>query len=69
MRADDLLHPNIPPGLPSFVPSFTLPAEIAALPPPQQLAALARWPRGAAGAREKILYGVALQRLGRPRLR
>ena len=66
IRADDLLHPRFPlTGRPVFVPSFDVPEGIAALPPPRRVAALAaRARRG--GARAKILYGVALQRLGRP---
>ncbi len=66
VRADDLLHPRSPPGLPAFVPSFSAPAQVASLPAPQQLAALARAAR-TGGARAKLLYGVALQRIGRPR--
>jgi tetratricopeptide (TPR) repeat protein len=66
VRAADLLHPEDPvPGLPQFVPSFPSPPGLARLSPPQQLALLARRARQG-GAREKILYGVALQRLGRP---
>ncbi len=65
VRADGLLHPSFAPGLPPFSPSFDAPASLRALPPAEQLAALER---GAArgGARAHILYGVALQRLGRP---
>jgi tetratricopeptide (TPR) repeat protein len=65
VHADDLLHPNYAPGLPSFVPSFGLPRSLAALPAPTQLAKL----RAAATAddvRAKLLYGAALQQLGRP---
>jgi tetratricopeptide (TPR) repeat protein len=66
VRAADFLHPRFAPGLPVFVPSFPTPLRIRGLAPHRQLAALA----GAAasgGARAKILYGVALQRLGHPR--
>jgi tetratricopeptide (TPR) repeat protein len=63
--ADNLLHPSSPPGLPVFVPSFPPPAGIASLPPQRQLATLAR-AAAVGGARAKILYGVALQRLQRP---
>ena len=64
VRADDLLHPNFAQGLPVFVPSFGPPAALARLSPPTQLAYLAR--RAAAGGvRARLLYGVALQRLGR----
>jgi Flp pilus assembly protein TadD len=48
-----------------FVPSFDVPRSIAALSPPRQVAALRRAAR-TGGAHAKILYGVALQRLGRP---
>lgn len=66
VRASDLLHPEYPvPGLPQFVPGFPAPPGLARLSPPRQLAFLAaRARRG--GARAKLLYGVALQRLGRP---
>jgi tetratricopeptide (TPR) repeat protein len=65
VHADDLLHPNFAQGLPVFVSTFPVPAGIARLSPPRQLAALA------AAARRpephaKILYGIALQRLGKP---
>lgn len=64
LRAEDLLYPNFPRGLPTFVPSFSPPAALDKLSPPRQLAFLAR--RAAhGGAREKLLYGVALQQLGR----
>ena len=63
--AGNLLHPNLPRGLPAFIPSFTAPAALTKLPPARQLEAL----RGAAergGVREQLLYGVGLQRVGRP---
>jgi tetratricopeptide (TPR) repeat protein len=65
-RADDALHPSFPPGEPLFVPSFAPPARLARLSPPRQYELLAK---DAAGpdARAKLLYGVALQRLGRRR--
>jgi tetratricopeptide (TPR) repeat protein len=64
LRAEDLLHPNFPRGLPSFVPSFPGPPALGRLSPPRQLAFLeGRARRG--GVRDKLLYGVALQRLGR----
>jgi tetratricopeptide (TPR) repeat protein len=64
VRAGDLLHPNFPRGLPSFVPSFPAPARLGRLSPPRQLALLERRAR-TGGARDELLYGVALQRLGR----
>ena len=65
VRAQDFLHPRFAPGLPRFVPSFPLPLRIAALPAPQQFAALRRAAEGG-DARARILYGVALQQLDRP---
>ncbi|MDX6506628.1 MAG: hypothetical protein QOG06_1272 [Gaiellaceae bacterium] len=65
VRAADFLHPQYFPGLPSFVPSFPRPLPIRILPPAQQLAALRRAARGG-GAHARLLYGTALQQLGRP---
>lgn len=65
VRAGDLLFPGFARGLPVFVPSFAPPAEIGSLPQPEQLERLRR-AAGAGGVREKLLYGVALQRIGRP---
>jgi tetratricopeptide (TPR) repeat protein len=63
-RAEDLLHPDFPRGRPLFVPSFPMPPEIARRRAPEQVAILARRAR-AQNVRAKLLYGVALQRLGR----
>jgi tetratricopeptide (TPR) repeat protein len=65
VRAADFLHPRFAPGLPTFVPSFSFSRAIGRLQPAQQVAALERAAR-TGGAHAKILYGVALQRLGRP---
>ena len=65
VRAEDLLHPNFPRGLPTFVPSFRPPPGLAKLSPPAQLALLER-NAGAKDEHARLLYGVALQRLGRP---
>jgi len=62
-RADDALHPRFPAGQPFFVPSFAPPAALARLSPPRQLAQLERRARGR-DVRAKLLYGLALQRLG-----
>jgi len=63
--AGNLLHPDIPRGLPAFIPSFSAPAAITKLPPAQQLEAL-RVAAARGGVREQLLYGVGLQRVGRP---
>jgi tetratricopeptide (TPR) repeat protein len=65
VRADDFLHPRYAPGLPRFVPSFQPPVRIRALPGPDQVAAL-RADAARGGAHAKLLYGTALQQLGRP---
>lgn len=65
VQAESLLHPRFAPGRPPFVPSFGVPAEVARLSPVGQLAALERAARGR-DVRAKLLYGSALQRLGRP---
>ncbi len=66
VRAQDLLHPRFAPGLPVFVPSFAPPVRIRGLVPAREVAALRRAAAGG-GAHARILYGVALQRLDRPR--
>lgn len=63
-RADDALHPGFPPGEPLFVPSFEPPTRLAKLSPPRQLELLAK-DASRPNARAKLLYGLALQRLGR----
>ena len=60
VRADDLIHPELAPGLPLFVPSF--PYSIEGGTPASQLESL----RGESSLSGRLLYGVALQRLGRP---
>jgi tetratricopeptide (TPR) repeat protein len=65
VQADNFLHPNLAPGLPPFVPNFPAPPELGRLSPPRQLAFLAARARHG-NARDRILYGVALQGLGRP---
>lgn len=63
--AGNLLHADLPRGLPAFIPSFAAPAAVTKLPPARQLAALEKRAR-AGGVRDLILYGVGLQRVGRP---
>ena len=63
--AGDLLHPEYAPGLPIFVTTTPVPSGLQGLPPATQLARLRR---GAAASVEgQLLYGRALQRLGRPK--
>ena len=64
LRAEDLLHPSYFPGHPTFVPGFAFPAAIAKLAPPAQFRELERQARNG-DADAKILYGIALQKLGR----
>jgi tetratricopeptide (TPR) repeat protein len=65
VTAADLLHPEMAPGLPVFVPSFAEPRGLARLSPTDQLTTLARSARRR-DAHAKLLYGAFLQRLGRP---
>ena len=65
VRAGDLLYPNFATGLPHFVSTIEPPPEIASLPADRQVERLRR--NAADGPVEaKLLYGIALQRLGRP---
>jgi tetratricopeptide (TPR) repeat protein len=63
--AGNLLHPDLPRGLPAFIPSFGAPASVTSLPPARQLEAL-RVAAQSGGLQEQLLYGVGLQRVGRP---
>jgi tetratricopeptide (TPR) repeat protein len=65
VRADDLLYRRFAPGLPAFIPSFASDPALAKLGPQRQLAALERRARRG-GVRDKLLYGLVLQRLERP---
>jgi tetratricopeptide (TPR) repeat protein len=65
LRADDVLHPDMAPGHPFFYPPFGPPANLSQLSPEQQLATLERDARFG-GVEANLLYGVALQRIGRP---
>jgi tetratricopeptide (TPR) repeat protein len=58
--ADDLIHPELAPGLPLFTPSFRY--RIDGESPAAQLNKL----RASRTARGLLVYGIALQRLGRP---
>lgn len=63
--AGNVLHPKLPRGLPVFIPSFAAPRDVTRLPPVRQLDALRARAEGG-GVREQLLYGVGLQRVGRP---
>ncbi len=63
--AGNLLHPQLPRGLPAFIPSFAASPEITRLPAARQLEALRRVAKRG-GVRERLLYGVGLQRVGHP---
>ena len=65
VRADDLVHPRFPRGLPIFVTSFAPSRRVTRLPPPLAFAAIERAAR-TGGVRAKLEHGVALQRLGKP---
>jgi tetratricopeptide (TPR) repeat protein len=58
--ADDLIHPELAPGLPVFTPSFAY--RVRGGTPAAQLEAL----RADRTLRGLLIYGIALQRLGRP---
>jgi tetratricopeptide (TPR) repeat protein len=62
LRAEDLLYPNFARGRPTFVAERQPPPAVTRLPAREQLAALAV----GRSVRERLLYGVALQRVGRP---
>lgn len=63
--AGNVLYPKLPRGLPAFIPSFAASREVTRLPPARQLDAL-RARAGRGGVRDLLLYGVGLQRVGRP---
>jgi tetratricopeptide (TPR) repeat protein len=66
IRAETLLHPEMPQGRPFFVPSAAVPPEVAEQLPLQQLDELERRAKATDDAESWIRYGVALQRAGRP---
>lgn len=63
VTADNLLYPEFARGLPVFATTTPLPPGLDGLPPARQLALLERSARQSVGG--KLLYGAALQRLGR----
>jgi tetratricopeptide (TPR) repeat protein len=66
VRASDFLHPRTPPGSPFFAPSFGTPPAIASLRPVSRQYAALEQAASRPDAHAKILWGIALQRLGRP---
>jgi tetratricopeptide (TPR) repeat protein len=65
VRAGDVLHPDMAPGLPSFFTTLEPPPGLTGKSPQEQLDELEAAARGG-GADEWILYGTALQRVGMP---
>ena len=65
VRAGDVLHPDMAPGLPSFFTALEPPPGLTGKSPQEQLDELEAAARGG-GADEWILYGTALQRVGKP---
>jgi tetratricopeptide (TPR) repeat protein len=65
LRAEDLLNPRFAPGRPPFVAPLGGPPELESLSPEEQLAELERQ-AAAGGVEERLVYGIALQRVGRP---
>lgn len=63
--AGNVLHPRLPRGIPVFTPSFAAPPEVLRLPAGRQLEELRRR-AGSGDVRDLLLYGVGLQRVGRP---
>ena len=62
--AEDLLHPQLAPGVPLFVPSVPLPPQVVGKPAAEQLRLL-REGAEQRGPAWRLYYGVALQRAGR----
>jgi tetratricopeptide (TPR) repeat protein len=65
VRAGDLLHPDMAPGLPSFFTAIEPPEKLAGKTAREQLDILEAAARKG-GADGWILYGTALQRVGKP---
>lgn len=66
VQAGNFLHTELAPNLPVFVSTFSVPRAVARLSPARRFAELARRARSGE-VRPNLLYGVFLQRLGRPR--
>ena len=65
LRAENLLHPDMPRGRPIFVPSQELPESLLAQPLAVQLWELEARARDEGSSQDWIAYGVTLQRAGR----
>jgi tetratricopeptide (TPR) repeat protein len=65
LRAEDILHPQFAPGRPPFVAPLQAPPGLEELSPAEQLVRLESDARSG-GVEEKLVYGIALQRVGRP---
>jgi tetratricopeptide (TPR) repeat protein len=65
VRSDDLLHPDMAPGLPSFFTTLRAPKGLEGKSAEEQLDALEQAAQ-TGGADDWILYGTALQRVGKP---
>ena len=65
IRANDLLHPEFAPDVPILVPSAPFPRGLDRKAPAEQLETLRRDAKGGP-LDARLLYGTALQRLGRP---
>jgi tetratricopeptide (TPR) repeat protein len=65
VRAGDLLHPEMAPGLPSFFTALEPPDDLTAKSAQEQLDTLEAAAREG-GPDEWLLYGTALQRVGKP---
>jgi tetratricopeptide (TPR) repeat protein len=65
LRAEDLLNPQFAPGRPPFVAPLEAPPGLEELSPEEQLAELERR-ADEGGVEERLAYGIALQRVGRP---
>lgn len=66
LRAENLLHPDMPLFRPIFVPDLDLPVEAQDRPLTEQLAILERRARETGAADDWLIYGTALQRASRP---
>jgi tetratricopeptide (TPR) repeat protein len=65
LRAEDLLNPQFAPGRPPFVAPLEAPPGLDELTPEEQLEELRRQAEDGT-VEEKLVYGIALQRVGRP---